>query len=364
MYRKNRKNSERKIIAIDFFCGCGGVTHGMKRAGVDVIAGFDNDPNVKHAYEENNKGSVFYELNINERKTNEQVIKNLLKNRIKDILIFSACAPCQPFSLHNRKYKDDPRKVLMLKFIDLVEVLPKKIQPGVIFFENVGSMKKRGDEVLQKALNRLKNLDYLILYPRIINSADFGIPQNRRRLIFIAVQKNYLKNDKYFNWDYFYNKYSEKTITVRKAIGKLPPIPHGYRLNKKDPLHITRKLSPKNLERIKQITIDGGGREMWDEKYNLECYRNHSGHKDVYGRMHWNKPAPTLTCKCISLSNGRFGHPEQNRAISLREAAILQTLDDYKFKEPIFLDRVAKQIGNAVPPRLAMKFTKFILELV
>ena len=364
MYRKNRKNSERKIIAIDFFCGCGGVTHDMKRARVDVIAGFDNDPNVKHAYEENNKGSVFYELNINERKTNEQVIKNLLKNRIKDILIFSACAPCQPFSLHNRKYKDDPRKVLMLKFIDLVEVLPKKIQPGVIFFENVGSMKKRGDEVLQKALNRLKNMDYLILYPRIINSADFGIPQNRRRLIFIAVQKNYLKNDKYFNWDYFYNKYSEKTITVRKAIGKLPPIPHGYRLNKKDPLHITRKLSPKNLERIKQITIDGGGREMWDEKYNLECYRNHSGHKDVYGRMHWNKPAPTLTCKCISLSNGRFGHPEQNRAISLREAAILQTLDDYKFKEPIFLDRVAKQIGNAVPPRLAMKFTKFILELV
>ena len=189
MYRKNRKNSERKIIAIDFFCGCGGVTHGMKKAGVDVIAGFDNDPNVKYAYEENNKGSVFYELNINEIKTNEQFIKNLLKDRIKDILMFSACAPCQPFSLHNRRYKDDPRKVLMLKFIDLVEVLPKKNQPEVIFFENVASMRKRGNEVLQKALNRLKKLDYLILYPRIINSADFGIPQNRRRLIFIAVQK-------------------------------------------------------------------------------------------------------------------------------------------------------------------------------
>ncbi|MHC2994910.1 MAG: DNA cytosine methyltransferase [Candidatus Atribacteria bacterium] len=364
MYRENRTNNKRKIIAIDFFCGCGGVTHGMRKAGVDVIAGFDNDPNVKYAYDENNKGSIFYELDINEIKINLQVIKNLLKDRIKDILIFSACAPCQPFSLHNRRYKDDSRKVLMLKFIDLVEALPKKNQPEVIFFENVGSMRRRGNEVLQKALNRLKELDYLILYPRIINSADFGIPQNRRRLIFIAVQKKHLKNEEYFSWDYFESKYSEKTITVRKAIGKLPPIPHGYRLNKKDPLHITRKLFPINLERIKQITIDGGGREMWDEKYNLECYRNHKGHKDVYGRMHWNKPAPTLTCKCISLSNGRFGHPEQNRAISLREAAILQTLDDYKFKEPISLDKVAKQIGNAVPPKLAMKFTQFILEFV
>ena len=134
MYRENRKNSKRKIIAIDFFCGCGGVTHGMRRAGVDVIAGFDNDPNVKYAYEENNKGSAFYELNINECKANKQVIKNLLKDSIKDMLIFSACAPCQPFSLHNRKYEDDARKVLILKFIDLVEVLPKKKSTGGYFF--------------------------------------------------------------------------------------------------------------------------------------------------------------------------------------------------------------------------------------
>jgi DNA (cytosine-5)-methyltransferase 1 len=103
---------------------------------------------------------------------------------------------------------------------------------------------------------------------------------------------------------------------------------------------------------------------MWDKKYLLSCYLNHDGHKDVYSRMYWDKPAPTLTCKCTSISNGRFGHPEQDRAISLREAAILQTLDDYKFKKPINFVEISRQIGNAVPPKFAEKIAQFILELV
>lgn len=364
MRRKNKTGNKRKVIAIDFFCGCGGVTHGMRKAGVDVIAGFDNDSEVKYAYEENNKGSIFYELDINNHEANLRIVNGILKDRRRaDILIFSACAPCQPFSLHNRIHKWDRRKSLMIKFIDVIEALTPKNRPNAIFFENVGTMKKRGRKVLRKVLNFLKALNYEVLPPRVINAANFGVPQNRKRLIFIAIEKNCIKNNENFKWDYFENHYGEKVITVREAIAGLPPIPHGYKVNKEDPLHITRKLATINLERIRQITLPGGGREMWDKKYILKCYLEHNGHKDVYGRMYWNKPAPTLTCKCISLSNGRFGHPEQDRAISLKEAAILQTLDDYRFKEPLSLDKIAKQIGNAVPPKLAMKFAQFILEL-
>ena len=357
------------IIALDFFCGCGGVTHGMRKARrqkgrIDVLAGFDNDPSVKYPYERNNKGSVFYETDLVDTITTVRAIKNILKDYSWDLLIFTACAPCQPFSMHNRKPGIDSRRSMMSSFIDIVEALPQRLKPSFILCENVSTMNGRGKDILKSAYMKLDLMKYDCLKHKTINAANFGVPQNRKRLIFIAGKRKYTKTNK-FNWSYFIEKYSSKIKTVEDAIGngKLPKIKHGHKINKKDPLHVTRELSDLNLKRIKSIKKPGGNREMWPADLQLNCYKNHDGHKDIYGRMPWSNPAPTLTCRCNSISNGRFGHPEQDRAISLREAAILQTMDKYRFEQPIGLDKVATQIGNAVPPKLAEKLSKFILEI-
>lgn len=363
MYCKSVEQN-KKIAAIDFFCGCGGVTHGFIAAGINVVAGLDNDLSARFAFEINNKPAKFYHVDINKTQENTKIVTDILKNENNiEITIFSACAPCQPFSLHNKKHKGDRRKSLMLKFIGVVSNLPKNCQPDVIFAENVGTMKKRGSIVLKKALKILDILGYAYLEPRVINAKNYGVPQNRKRLIFIAVKRNKLVNNDIFNWEYFQRKYSENKISVKMAIKNLPKIPHNHKINNDDALHITRRLSDDNLRKLMKITTPGCGKEMWDSSDILQCHKNHNGHKDVYGRMSWDESAPTLTCKCVSISNGRFGHPEQHRAISLREAAILQTMDHYKFEEPIIINKVAQQIGNAVPPKLARKFGEYILEL-
>ncbi len=362
--RNNKIHS--KVIAIDFFSGCGCVTHGMKNAGIKVVAGLDNNNEVRFAYEENNKSAKFYNIDITEEKKTLALVKTILKEICWDILVFSACVPCQPFSQHKRNGYGDKRRNLLKEFMQIVEKLPKRMRPTFIFCENVSTMKGKGKDIIKSVCEQLDTMGYETLPHRIVNAADFGVPQNRKRLIFIAAQRKYVKKTEMFNWDYFYNNYKENQITVRDAIGngRLPRIPAGLKENKKDPLHVACDLSAKNLKRIQQITRPGGSRDMWKQKDNLNCYKRHNGHTDVYGRMSWDKPSPTLTCRCISLSNGRFGHPEQDRAISLREAAILQTMDAYRFKKPIVLTKVAEQIGNAVPPKLAEKFGNFILEII
>ena len=361
MRKKNiRKN--KKIIAIDFFCGCGGVTYGLKKAGIKVLAGLDNDAFVKDSYEKSNKRARFFRQDILNANSTVKVVKKILKDYVFDSSVFVACAPCQPFSLHNRNHKWDKRKSLMISFVEVVENLPSRLRPTFVIAENVGEMRKRGKNVLSETRKRLKDMGYQTMPAKIINAADFGVPQNRKRLILIAAKEEFATYDDKFNWSYFYSKYKSKAPTVREAISHLPKI-EANEVSKSDPLHITQKLTEKNLKRIKKITIDGGGRLMWDDEDMLDCYENHDGHKDVYGRMKWDAPAPTLTCRCISISNGRFGHPEQDRAITLREAAILQTMENFEFETPIVKTRVAKQIGNAVPPKLAQKLGKFIITL-
>ena len=354
----------RKIVGIDFFCGCGGVSHGFLKAGINVIAGLDNDISVKEVFEKNHKSSKFFHIDVTKTDQVVSILKKILKEYKDDVIVFSACAPCQPFSLHNRNYKTDVRKFLLYDFIQIIKKLPPRFRPSFIFCENVRTMRVRGEDVLNKCLNSLNDIKYECLEPQVLNTADFGVPQNRKRLIFVAVLKNILRDSIIFDWKYFINKYQEPKKSVRDAIGDLPPIKAGVKENEILPLHISRALSPLNLKRLKSIKSDGGSRAMWDKNDNLNCYKNHKGHDDVYGRMSWDKPAPTLTCHCISISNGRFGHPKQHRAISLLEAAKLQTMGDFKFPKPIFLDKVCRQIGNAVPPKLAEKFGKFILELL
>lgn len=364
MRRKNSEVKKSKLVGIDFFSGSGGVTNGFIKAQIEMLAGIDIDEQIKGVFELNNSPAKFFQADITDEPKNLSIIESVLSRVKHDHAVFAACAPCQPFSSQNRNFRHDSRKSLLLHFAEIIEKLDEEMRPSFLFVENVGPMQLRGKEILSEILNKIHRMNYFALEPKIIDASLFGVPQKRKRLIFIALNTKKVKIDPaVFNWDYFFNKHQEKIKTVKDAIGHLPKIKAGE-IDQKDPLHRSRKLSPLNLKRIKKIDSPGGSRNMWGEELVLECHKKYSGHSDVYGRMFWDKPSPTITTKCTGLSNGRFGHPEQNRAISLREAAILQTMEDFEFGDDMAIDKIARYIGNAVPPYLAYKFGEFFFDLL
>jgi DNA (cytosine-5)-methyltransferase 1 len=264
-----------------------------------------------------------------------------------DFLLLAACAPCQPFSpLNRRREEADDRAVLRH-----VERLVRELRPDFLFIENVpGLQNVPGFSAFRRLRRTLRSLRYKIRFG-VIDAAWHGVPQHRMRLVLTASFHSeapwvgQLHGDKPGLAPY---------VTVRQAISKFPPIMAGEK-HPTVPNHIAARLAGHNLERMKATPSDGGSRTDWSANLVLECHRNHDGHPDVYGRLRWDAPAPTLTTKCTSISNGRYGHPEQNRAISAREAAALQSFDDtYMFYGG--LREITRQIGNAVPPLLAERF--------
>lgn len=351
------KKEKRKILqnyaVVDLFCGVGGLTHGFVLEGFNVIAGIDSDKSCEFAFV-NNNNAKFICSDINELNPNE--IEALYpKNAIK---ILVGCAPCQPFSRYTSglKPKDPDNKWSLLKtFAKIVEV----IQPDIISMENVPQLAKYNKNgVYEHFINTLKINKYFISDPnKIINCPDYGVPQNRKRLVLLA--------SKYGIIDLIPPLFSKKNYpTVKTAIGNLPKIKDGE-ICKTDKLHRSQKLSEINKKRIR-LTKEGGSWRSWPEELKLECHKKISGSTfgDVYGRMKWNEPAPTMTTHCIGFGNGRFGHPEQHRAISLREAALLQSFPkQYKFmdeKNEITYRDIQRHIGNAVPVKLAQAIAKSI----
>ncbi|MFA6328364.1 MAG: DNA cytosine methyltransferase [Candidatus Micrarchaeia archaeon] len=331
----------RKIIAVDFFCGAGGATHGLRKAGIKVLKGLDIDPSAKKTYERNNPGSKFVLADV-QTVTEKSVMKGI--RRRGKVLLFVGCAPCQPFSLHNRNPKPgDERKSLILSFGRLIS----KIRPEYIFVENVPRFGKEKNYFFRK-FRKMLAYKYVIQYG-IMDAKDYGVPQSRKRFVLIGRLKG-------FGTDITIPLASHghgliPYVTVRDAISKYPRITTRS-TSKFPPNHITQKLGPKNLQRIKLIRKDGGSRSDLPPELVLECHKTHRGHRDVYGRMAWNLPSPTLTCKCTSITNGRFGHPEQNRAITVREAAAIQTFPD-KYIFYGNLKSISRHVGNAVPVSLA-----------
>lgn len=264
------------------------------------------------------------------------------------------CAPCQAFSKLNLKEITEKQTAPLAKFADLI----RKTLPDIVSMENVGSLANADRlPILTIFLDTLQENDYKYKY-EVVDTSEYGIPQKRRRLVLLASRLGKI--------ELIERTHKNKKVTVRQAIGNLEPIGAGE-TSKKDPLHRTRNLSPLNLERIKATPHDGGSSKSWNEELLLKCHKKDSGKtygKSVYGRMRWDEPAPTMTTQCLGIGNGRFGHPEQDRAISLREAAIFQTFpDDYEFvppNEPIFVSRVTKFIGNAVPVKLGSVIGKSI----
>jgi len=341
------------IVGIDFFCGIGGATKGFQNAGIQVLKGIDNDPTCKNTYEKNCFPSKFLLKDINDLEPKD-VLDGIHLSK-DDCLFFIVCAPCQPFSKFTKKFADDERAYLILTFVEFV----RKLIPDIIFIENVPGLAKAAQgQILEELLQILESNELSYEWEwKLVDAKSYGVPQKRIRFIMLASRIGKIP----FPFR-THGKNLLPYVTVKDTISKYPPISAGE-THKDVPNHATRALSELNLKRMKQTPKDGGSRKDWPIDLWLDCHKNSSGHTDVYGRMSWGKPAPTLTGKCWSLSNGRFGHPEQNRAISLREAAALQKFSD----EFIFYGKntkIAQHIGNAVPPLIAEVFGKAIFDFV
>lgn len=333
------------MIAIDLFCGAGGLTRGFLDAGIKVLAGIDVDCIAKKTYEFNNKVPYIQEdiRNITSKKIKE------IFSRAEGIRILAGCAPCQPFSNISRKHiATDVRRTLLDEFGRLV----KGVKPELVFMENVSGIMKKSPEVLKRFLNVLEKNGYVYDY-KVLNAKNFGVPQNRNRFILIASRlKDFSPK--------LAKKSTDKIRTPRDVIFDLEPIKAGEK-SLKDTLHFASNMNDLNLLRIRNTPRNGGSRMDWgDSVPKLECHGKTRGYRDAYSRIWWDRPAPTITTKFYQYCSGRHGHPEQDRGLSLREGALLQTFPkDYVFFGSIAA--IARQIGNAVPPMMNREIARISL---
>ena len=339
--------------AVDFFCGGGGMTYGLREAGIDVVGGIDIDKEAKATYEYNNPGSKFILRDITELPE-DYLEKNFAIEKADDNLIFVGCSPCQYYSIiRSSKMKSKKSKDLLLQFKRFIEYY----NPGYILVENVPGIVTNKDSVLPAFLHFLTQKKYIVQY-KIVNMKDYGIPQNRKRFSLIATR---LKKD------IDLPPKTPVSVKVQDVLG----IQNGfYTINAgyKDPsdfFHSAAALTHVNMQRLKKTPKNGGTRLFWKDipELQLKCYigKDNCFH-DVYGRLHWNKPCPTITTKFYSISNGRFAHPEENRGLSIREGATLQSFPkSYVFKTKN-ITIAARLIGNAVPPEYARQLGEVIIK--
>jgi len=336
-----------KIEAIDLFCGIGGLTYGLKMAGIDVLAGLDNDNSCAFSYEKNNNSKFILAdiANYNFKEMEDMYSKGSIR-------VLVGCAPCQPFSSHTYKAKNkqkDDRWNLINYFIKAIRVL----KPDIISMENVRGIIKT--DVFNNFVNEIRNMNYKIDY-KVVYAPDYGIPQSRNRLVFLASRLGEITvpNATHQKRDY---------VTVDMIIKHLPDIKSGE-VDLKDEVHRVKNLSPLNIRRIRQSKPKGTWRD-WDPDLLPNCYRRTSGqtYTSVYGRMSWNDVSPTITTQFYNYGSGRFGHPEQDRPLSIREGALLQTFPKaYEFRKGAPMSTMARHIGNAVPPRLGYVIGETIME--
>lgn len=335
----------RETACVDLFCGAGGLTHGLALEGLDVTAGYDLDSACKHAFEQNN-AAKFVQKDVGQISTEE------LSHLFGDarICVLAGCAPCQPFSTYSQRYETigTPRWGLLYQFANIV----RELRPEIVTMENVSNVVRH--QVFNDFIKTLEKIGYHVS-SEMVDCADHGLPQSRRRTVLMASLLGPIELPA---------PKSKKRKTVRNAIGKLPSLEAGAR-DPRDALHTSSGLSPLNLERIKASEPGGTWRD-WPAHLVAECHRKSTGktYPGVYGRMTWDDPSPTLTTQFYGFGNGRYGHPEQDRGISLREGAILQGFPKrYSFVEkggPIHFKTLGRLIGNAVPVTLGRVIGKSI----
>lgn len=327
------------IAAIDLFCGAGGLSYGLKQAGISVTAGIDLDPACRYPYEQNLK-TKFVEQDVSS-VTGEQLNKLWPEDHFR---LLAGCAPCQPFSSHRRgaDTSDEENWDLLSHFGRLVD----ETKPHFVTMENVSRLRKM--PVFEKFVNRLRGLHYVVDYG-VLYGPEFGLPQERRRLVLVASRIGPVTLPEG-------NKDKKKFRTVKSTISNLPKLQHGES-DPNDLLHTARNLSSLNLKRM-QASLPGGTWRDWPTELLAACHRKASGQsfQAFYGRMLWDAPSPTITTQAYNFGTGRFGHPDrgQDRSITLREAAMLQGFPrSYRFVPPETkpsMAAVGRLIGNAVPP--------------
>ena len=368
-----------KIKAIDLFSGCGGVSCGLTNAGFKVTGAVEIDKNVVNMYK---RYSKLRDVNvILDDITNVNGFELLSKSNINkdEIYLLAGCPPCQNFSSQNKQNRlktREEKEILLLQYLRII----KEIYPPFILMENVpGIQSPSNKEILNTFLYSLENQDelqnnkkYFVEFA-ILNAADFGVPQKRRRFVMHAIRMDIYESLQQHNFKSSLPKKTHnehgtnglnKWISVWETISDLPEIRSGERYNTdKVKNHTCANLSELNQKRMRIIRQFGGNRNMLPEELQLRCHKNYVGHSDVYGIMNPDMPAPTITGGCLSYSKGRFGHPYQNRAISIREAARLQTFpDDFEFDDSITKSALA--IGNAVPIKLVEASANNILNVI
>lgn len=347
-----RRGRLPRIEVVDLFCGIGGLSYGMMSRGFHILAGYDLDWTCKYAYETNNEAKFNYRDIRTVSK--DDILPLYSKNAIK---ILAGCAPCQPFSSYafKNKQKDPTKYDLLYEFGRLV----KEVQPDIVTMENVPSIAAfKLKSVLNDFVDTLKAENYFVKY-HVVYCPDYGVPQTRKRLVLLA--------SKLGDIDLIPPTHTaDNYVTVRDVIGNMPILQAGETCPT-DPLHRSAALGDLNLRRM-QATPYGGGWNDWPMELRLECHKRPGGESfgSVYGRMRWEEPSPTMTTQCTGIGNGRFGHPEQDRAISIREAALLQTFPmTYRFFEnesEVSITKASRYIGNAVPPRLGEVIADSIIE--
>lgn len=354
-----------KFKAIDLFCGAGGLSIGLKKSGFRVCLGVDIDEKALKTYKCNLKRTKVLKEDI-KKVTGEKITELTGINR-HDNFLLAGCPPCQGFSSLGKRDASDEKNELVYEYVRIIN----ELEPSFILMENVPGMSTGvGKEIFKKVVKELEE-NYHVEYDTL-NAADFGVPQIRKRLVLHGI-----RNDVYDNLGLDKEKQKilpkpthskekkkgyKKWVTVRKAISDLPILEAGDSYN--DDIiknHRARSLSETNIERLQEIRLHGGKREMISEKLQLKCHKKENvSYTDTYGIIDPDKPAPTITSGCTIISKGRYCHPTQNRGLSIREAARLQSFDD-KFEFQGNMGEMSLQIGNAVPPKLAQASGKIVI---
>ena len=331
---------------VDIFCGAGGLSHGFRERGFEIVGGIDINEDCRYAFEWNNN-APFIRRDIATVKAAE--INGLFTPGRPRVLV--GCAPCQPFSTYNQK-NEDPKWQLLRQFGNLVD----KVRPDVLSMENVPLLLAFKDgSTFKEFVKKLRDAEYHVVRD-VLYGPDFGLAQKRSRLVLLASKLGPIELPR--------ATHKGKHRTVRDEIGDLPPLIQGG-VDDHDALHRAISLSEINAQRISSAKPGGTWRD-WEPRLVADCHKVETGkgYSSVYGRMEWDEPSPTITTQFFGFGNGRFGHPQQNRALSLREGALLQGFPrDYEFVAPgkrVHFKKVGRLIGNAVPVRLASAIAKSV----
>ena len=345
---RGQADINKPVKVFDFFCGCGGASSGFRSSGMDIVFGLDNDADAEQSFRLNFPDATFIGDDIAD--VPESALDSVVDAFQGHPLLFNACAPCQPFSRQRRKKStsDDGRTRLLEHVLRFVG----RYRPELIFSENVPGLRdgSGGREIFERLVDTLQQMGYATTH-NVIRSQEYGVPQHRARLVLLA---SVFGPVTFATRTHGADTPHTRLPTVGKWISALPAIAAGEE-HPSVPNHRAAKLSPLNLRRIRFTPPGGGWQDLPSELMPRSRRSGFGGFTDVYGRLKWDAPAPALTTRCISFSNGRFGHPFQDRAISVREAACLQTLP-LGFVLAGSLNSQARQVGNAVPALLAERF--------